>query len=76
MAGLAAEEEDLHVILNLSDQAVEVALPSIPGRRWHVAFDTARPSPLDILERSQQKPHVATLYAASPRSVIVLEARP
>jgi glycogen operon protein len=76
MAGLAAEEEDLHAILNLSDQAVDVALPSIPGRRWYVALDTARPAPLDILERTQQRPHVATLYAASPRSVIVLEARP
>ena len=76
MAGLAAAEEDLHAILNLSDHAVEVALPSIPGRRWHLALDTARPAPSDILERAQQEPQVATFYAASPRSVIVLEARP
>jgi isoamylase len=76
MAGLAAEEEDLHAILNLSDHAVDVALPSIPGRRWHVALDTARAPPLDILARAQQKPHAATFYSASARSVIVLEARP
>ena len=29
--GVAGDEEDLHVILNMSDQAVDVALPSIPG---------------------------------------------
>ena len=64
------------MILNMSDQAVDAALPSIPGRRWHVALDTSRPPPLDIVERTQQKPHAATLYAASARSVVVLEARP
>ena len=75
LAGLADDEEDLHVILNMSDRAVDVALPSIPARRWHVALDTSRSSPEDILARDRQIPHPAMRYSAGARSVIVLEAR-
>jgi len=75
IAGLTSDEEDLHVVLNMSDRAVEAALPSIPGRRWHVALDTSRPSPLDIRGRDGQTPHEATVYTAVARSVTVLEAR-
>ena len=75
MAGLAGDEEDLHAILNMSDQAVNAALPSIRGRRWHVALDTSRSSPMDILERRDQKPYGAMSYTARPRSLVVLEAR-
>ena len=75
IAGLTQEEEDLHVILNMSEQAVEAALPSIAGRRWHLALDTSRPSPEDILARERQRPHPSASYSANARSVVVLEAR-
>jgi isoamylase len=75
MAGRAGDEEDLHVILNMSDQAVHAPLPSIPGKRWHVALDTSRPSPADIVARPRQEAHAATFYSADVRSVVVLEAR-
>jgi isoamylase len=75
LAGLERDEEDLHVILNMSDEAVDAALPPIPGRRWHVALDTARPPPADILARAEQRPHAAMSCPAAARSVVVLEAR-
>jgi glycogen operon protein len=75
MAGLEAGEEDLHVILNMSDHAVDAPLPTMPGRRWHLALDTSEPSPADILARAQQKPHAETFYPVKARSVVVLEAR-
>jgi glycogen operon protein len=75
MAGVAGDEEDLHVILNMSDQAVDAALPSIPGRRWNVALDTSRSSPEDIIARERQKPCAEASYRAGARSVVVLEAR-
>ena len=75
IAGLTGEEEDLHVILNMSERAVDAALPSIPGRRWHATLDTSRPSPEDIPARERQKPHPAASYSAAGRSVVVLEAR-
>jgi glycogen operon protein len=75
MAGLEAAEEDLHVILNMSDHAVDAPLPAMPGRRWHLALDTSEASPADILARAQQKPHAETFYPVNARSVVVLEAR-
>ena len=44
------EEEDLHIIFNMSDQGVEMPLPPLSGRAWHRAVDTGQPSPGDILE--------------------------
>jgi glycogen operon protein len=76
MAGIERDEEDLHVALNMSEQAFDLALPAIPGRRWHVALDTSCASPLDIRPAREQQPHVPPSYPSSPRSVVVLEARP
>jgi isoamylase len=76
IAALGDDEEDLHVILNMSDQAMAAVLPLIPGRRWHVALDTSRTPPADVLAPGLQRPHAAAHYSAQARSVIVLEARP
>jgi len=75
LAGLSGGEEDLHVILNMSDAAVDAKLPEIPGRRWHRALDTARASPADVVVRGAQTPHAGVSYPAGVRSVVVLEAR-
>ncbi len=75
IAGLREGEEDLHVVLNMSGRPVDANLPVIPGRRWHVAVDTARPAPEDIVPRPRQRPHAAPAYATGARSVVVLEAR-
>jgi glycogen operon protein len=75
VAGLSAEEEDLHVILNMSDAVVHAELPAIAGRRWHLALDTSRASPADIVARDAQTPHAGASYSVGERSVAVLEAR-
>jgi isoamylase len=75
MAGLSGEEEDLHVILNMSDAVVEVELPTIAGRRWHRALDTALDSPTDIVVRAAQTPCATQSYSAHARSVAAFEAR-
>jgi glycogen operon protein len=75
LAGLSGDEEDLHVVLNMSEQSVDAALPSIPGRRWHVALDTSRPSPQDIVAPAQQQLHGGESCSVGGRSVVVLEAR-
>ncbi len=75
LAGLLPDEEDLHVILNMSDETVDAELPESPGRRWHLALDTARASPADVVARGAQTPHPAMACAVGARSVVVLEAR-
>ena len=74
LAGAGAEE-DLHAILNMSDAQIDVMLPSILGRSWHLALDTALESPADIAPPERQRRHAAAVYRAAARSVVVLEAR-
>jgi glycogen operon protein len=75
VAGLSNDEEDLHVILNMSDEGVDAKLPEIPGRRWHLALDTALDSPADIVPRQAQAPQAGMSCSVHARSVAVFEAR-
>jgi glycogen operon protein len=75
ISGLSPDEEDLHLVFNLSEQAVDAELPEISGRRWHLALDTALASPRDIAPRDLQQPIEAERYTVWPRSVVALEAR-
>jgi glycogen operon protein len=69
------EEEDLHVILNMAEAEIDVEIPPIADRRWHVAIDTARESPFDVVERARQMPYAGSLYRTRAHSVVALEAR-
>ncbi|MGJ0485749.1 MAG: glycogen debranching protein GlgX [Methylomicrobium sp.] len=75
LAGLAGEEEDVHVILNMSERTVEASLPKIPGRKWHLALDTSRTGPDDILPRDRQKAFDGSTYPIPRRTIAVFEAR-
>jgi glycogen operon protein len=75
LAGCDAGEEDLHVLINMSDRSESVAVPTLERRRWHLAVDTARESPDDIVVREAQTAWTAPRYLSQPRSVVVLEAR-
>jgi glycogen operon protein len=75
LAGLDDSEEDLHVLLNMSDEAVQADLPLISGRVWYLAVDTSRAAPHDVIERSHQHIHDVNTHRVEPRSVVVFEAR-
>ncbi len=76
LAGVAADEPALHVVLNMSDEACTVELPSLAGRSWHLAVDTAQASPADLTEPEAQRPIGGEHCTAQGRSVVVLESRP
>lgn len=76
LGAIGDDEEDLHIIFNMSDQLERMALPSDPGRRWCVAVDTSRASPEDIQDPHEQSPLAANEYRVAPRTVVVLESRP
>ena len=69
------QEEDLHVILNMAESAIDVEVPRTDGRTWHVAVDTARAPPFDVVERARQTPFTGSQYRTSAHGVVVLEAR-
>lgn len=71
LAGLADDEEDLHVILNMSERTVEASLPEISGRLWHLALNISGIGQDDILPRNQQKAFVSSSYPISMRTVAV-----
>ena len=75
IAGSTATEEDLHIVLNMSEQDIEVQLPDIPPRHWHLVIDTAAPAPDDIIERSRQRTVDGNIQPVHARSVVVFEAQ-
>lgn len=75
IAGLSENEEDLHLIFNMSDQILDAPLPAMDGRQWHCALDTALDSPADVIEQERQIPLGELVYRVNPRSVVALEAR-
>jgi glycogen operon protein len=75
IAGIENDDADLHAILNMSDEVIEVELPALSGRLWRVAVDTAQAPPHDIVEPARQVPLAAARYRLISRSVVVLEGR-
>jgi isoamylase len=75
LAGLSDQEEDLHVILNMSEQTVEALLPEVDGRKWHRVLDTSLAAPDDIVPRARQIAYENFSYPISRRTVAVFEAR-
>jgi glycogen operon protein len=75
LAGSNEIEEDVHVVLNMSGQDLAVQLPDIPLRSWHLALDTAAPSPDDMIEQTRQRAVDGNIQSVQARSVAVFEAR-
>ena len=75
LAGITPDEEDLHVLINMSDQVERADLPPLTERYWHVAIDTEMDAPEEILGRESQIPWTQPQYLCQPRSVVVFECR-
>ncbi len=75
LLGVGEEEGDLHVILNMGDEPLNMPLPTIPQQSWHRDIDTAYPSPEDVVEPLDQPAVTEETYPVQPRSVVVLESR-
>ena len=75
LGALEPWEEDLHIILNMSADSLQLPLPGVPGRDWYRAIDTARPSPGDVLPAGRQTPLHGSACRVKARSIVVFEAR-
>ena len=69
------EEEDLHIMFNMSEDTLSMGLPKLKGRIWHLAVDTARSIEKDIVEAVQQQPIKTKTIQVSSHSVVVCESR-
>ncbi len=75
LGAINADEEDLHIILNMSEDTLAMPLPRVAGRHWYRAVDTAQPSPADIVEPHEQNEMSEETCQVAPRSVVVFESR-
>jgi glycogen operon protein len=75
LAGLTADEADLHVLINMSAEVVRADLPPVADGYWHVAVDTEMESPDDIITPETQIPWTQPQYLCPARSVVVFEFR-
>jgi glycogen operon protein len=74
---LAFTLDDVHVILNMDDQALDFELPPIERRGWRRAFDTSLASPDDAAEPGREAPVAdGRVYRAAARSAVVLVSAP
>jgi glycogen operon protein len=75
LAGMNAGEEDLQVLINMSEEPCTFALRGAGKRGWHLALDTAMTSPQDIAAPEEQQHWRQEEYRVAPRSLVVLESR-
>ena len=68
----------VYVAMNMHWESLDFELPSPPtaGKKWHVAANTAMPSPDDIYEKGREAPLTdQTKVLVGGRSIIVLITR-
>jgi glycogen operon protein len=63
---------DIHVMANMYWEGLAFDLPTVSGRRWLRAVDTARASPEDILLPGHEIPVEGTSLIVESRSFVVL----
>jgi glycogen operon protein len=75
LAGYTYTEEDLHVIINMSEHPFNAPLPIIAERSWYLAMDTAAQSPDNMIAREKQPLIKSNTQLVQARSIVVCEAR-
>jgi isoamylase len=75
VAAVTANEEDLHVVLNMADLSFDAPLPAIPGRQWYLAADTFERATSGIFWPGNQSPVGSATWHVQPRSVVIFEGR-
>ena len=75
LGAVDAWEEDLFVIMNMQADKLVLPLPRVAEGDWHLAIDTSRQSPLDIISPADQTLQTGPDFTVQPRSVVVFEHR-
>ena len=76
IAGLNANEEDLHVMLNMAEVGMAAPLPPIPDRHWYPVVDTSDSATTGIFPPEHQQPLLTLVWRVPPHTVVIFEDRP
>jgi glycogen operon protein len=75
LAGEDPLEPDLHVMMNMDENAHDFAVPQEDDRRWAVFADTAKASPDDIAEPGQERPFDGDRCTVEGGSIVILTSQ-
>jgi glycogen operon protein len=70
------DDPDIHVMMNMYWEPLDMAVPTIPGRQWARAVDTSLPSPSDIADPGLEMAFSGPSYRVSGRSIAILVNKP
>jgi len=69
------EEEDLHIMFNMSEDNLSMELPVVKERTWHMAVNTDHTISRDIIEPGQQQAIREKSVKVGSYTVVVCESR-
>ncbi|MEQ1529854.1 MAG: glycogen debranching protein GlgX [Methylococcales bacterium] len=75
LAGIEADEADLYIAMNMSAREKAIELPTIQGRYWCLAVDTAQQSGTDIVPPELQQPIHSSRYSITAQTIVVFETK-
>ncbi len=69
-------DRDIHVMMNMYWEALDMDVPIVAGSRWARAIDTSMDSPLDIAAPGTEAAFGGPSYRVNARSIVVLVNQP
>jgi isoamylase len=69
-------EPDIHVMMNMHWEPLDMEVPEVAGRQWTRAVDTSMPSPANIADPGKEADCPVKSYRVNERSVVVLVNKP
>lgn len=72
----SGDGEDLHIIFNMDDNALPFEMPTVAGRQWHRAIDTALAPPDTTAAPGGEVLITTPTYFSSAKSCVVLVSKP
>lgn len=75
LSRVEVQEEDLHIIFNMSDDDLSMELPVQKRRAWYLAVDISLSMSQDIIEPEQQQLIRKNVIRVSRQCIVVCESR-
>jgi len=69
------QDSDIHVMMNMYWEPLDFELPTVSGRGWYRALDTALLAPSDIADPGAEVAISGNSYLVTARSVVVLVSK-
>jgi glycogen operon protein len=70
------DDPDIHVMMNVCSEPLDMAVPMIPGGQWTRAVDTSLPSLFDISDPGTDMTCSGPSYRVNGRSIVILLIKP